>query len=95
VLRTIATSVAEAIAILLGAALCLFLTSYIVERDSFEMGPLLLLVLYPLPIGIAALRKHNAVLDITVANLWLGWTIIGWIFTLVWACDSNVETVSE
>jgi FtsH-binding integral membrane protein len=90
-LRTIAKSVAEAVAIVVGAVLCLLLTTYVVERDSFEIGPLLLLALYPLPIGIATLRKHNAVLDIAITNLWLGWTVIGWVFALVWACDTDVE----
>lgn len=94
-LRTIAISVAEAIAIVLSTALFFFLISYVVQRDSFEMAPLLLLVLYPLPIAIAALRKHNAVLDIVLTNLWLGWTVIGWFFALIWACDSDVEVVSE
>ena len=45
-LRTIATSVAEAVVIVVGAVLCLLLTTYVVERDSFEIGPLLLLALY-------------------------------------------------
>ena len=56
------------------------------------IGPLLLLALYPLPIGVATLRKHNAVLDIAITNLWLGWTIIGWVFALIWACDCLLYT---
>ena len=45
----------------------------------------------PLPIGVATLRKDNVVLDIAITNLWLGWTVIGWVFALVWACDTDVE----
>jgi hypothetical protein len=30
-----------------------------------------------------------------VTNLWLSWTIIGWIVALIWACDSNVEATSK
>lgn len=91
-LRTIVTSVAEATAILLCAGFCLFLTSYIVQKDSWSVGPLVILVLYFLPIGVASVRKHNAVLNIMVVNLWLGWTVLGWIVALVWACDTDVET---
>jgi hypothetical protein len=90
-LRTIATSVAEAGAIVFGAALCLIVIKDVVAWDSFGFGPLLLLVVYPLPIGIAALRKHNALLDIMITNFWLGWTVVGWIFSLVWACDWDVR----
>jgi hypothetical protein len=94
-LRTIATSVAQSIAILSVSGLCLFLASYLVEKHSFDTGPLFILLLYCLPIGVAAVRKHNSVLSIMVTNLWLGWTILGWIVALVWACDSNVEATSK
>jgi hypothetical protein len=92
-LKTIATSVAQAVAIVLCAELCWFLVAYFVEHDSFEIGPLVLLVVYPLPIAIAAARKHNAVLDIIAFNLYLGWTIIGWVVALVWAFNTDVEAV--
>ena len=94
-LRTIATSVAQAVAIVLFAAVCWFVISYYVEKHSFDIGPLLLLVVYPLPIAVAAVRKHNALLNIIVTNLWLGWTVIGWIAVLIWACNWNVEAVAE
>ena len=90
-LRTIAISVAQAAAILLGAWLCVYLTRYVFEKDPFYTGPLLILLFYFLPIGVAALRKHNSLLSIIVTNLWLGWTVIGWIVALIWACDTNVE----
>ena len=94
-LRTIATSVAEAAAIVLGALLLFFLTSYALEKDSFDTGPLLLLAVYFLPVGIAAMRKHNCLLEIMASCLWLGWTGIGWIVALVWACDTDVEAALE
>jgi hypothetical protein len=94
-LRTIATSVAQATAIVLGALLCLFVTNYILEKDTFDTGPLLILVLYFLPIGVAAMRKHNAMLEIMATTLWLGWTVIGWIVALIWACNTDVEAAAE
>ena len=48
------------------------------------IGLLLLLVLYFLP-TIVGCRKRNAP-AICVLNLLLGWTILGWIVALVWAC---------
>lgn len=94
-LRTIAISVAQAVVIVLGAELGWFLVGDFVEKHSFDIGPLLILALYPLPIAVASVRKHNAVLAIIVTNLWLGWTVIGWIVALIWACNSNVEAAAE
>jgi len=65
------------------------------STHSFDLGPLLLLMLYPLPIAVAALRKHNALLSIIVTNLWLGWTVIGWFVVLIWACNWDVEPAAE
>ena len=30
---------------------------------------------------------------IFLVNLFLGWTVVGWIAALVWACAANVEAV--
>ena len=90
-LRTVASSLAQSVAILLCAWCCYSLASYLVEKHSFDIGPLFIFLLYLLPIGVAALRRHNALLDIMVLNLWLGWTLIGWLVALIWACDTDVE----
>jgi len=90
-LRTVAISFVQALAMVLGAELLWLLISYAVEKDSYELAPLILLVVYALPIFVASLRKHNAVLEILLVNLWLGWTVIGWVVALVWACDWDVE----
>ena len=94
-LRTIVMSVAQAAAILLGAGLCVALTRYVFERDPIYTGPLVIVLLYFLPIVVAAIRKHNSLLSIIVTNLWLGWTVIGWIIALIWACDTDVEEDHE
>lgn len=94
-LRLIATSVAQAIVIVFGAEVCWSLVTSFVLNYPFDYGPLLVLLLYPLPSFVAAQRKHNAALDIIVVNLWLGWTIIGWIVALVWACNLNVEPAED
>jgi uncharacterized membrane protein len=41
---------------------------------------------YFLPTIIASNRGHQSTNAIAILNLLLGWTAIGWIFALVWAC---------
>jgi hypothetical protein len=94
-LLIIVESVCEALLIVIGAAFLYLTASYLIQRDSFEIGPLVIMVLYPLPIGVATLRKHSRVLDIMITNLWLGWTVIGWMFALLWACDWDTESGPE
>jgi hypothetical protein len=94
-LRLIVTSLAQALAIVLFAECCWLLLAYFVENDPWDLAPLFIAVLYPLPSAVAALRKHNALLDIMVTNFWLGWTIIGWFASLMWACNWNVEALAE
>ncbi|HVO78972.1 MAG TPA: superinfection immunity protein [Candidatus Bathyarchaeia archaeon] len=90
-LRIIAASFVEGFFIVLATGFIFIPAAYLIERDSFEIAPFVILVLYPVPIFIAAVRKHNALLDIILTNLWLGWTIIGWVLSLMWACDWDVE----
>jgi len=47
--------------------------------------------IYFLPALIAANRDHKNSTSITVLNLFLGWTLIGWVAALVWAFSDNVE----
>lgn len=49
---------------------------------------LLVLGLYFFPTIVAAWRQHQT-LAIGVLNLITGWTIIGWIVALVWACTER------
>ena len=48
---------------------------------------LALILLYFLP-SIVGRHKHDAV-GIFVVNLLFGWTVIGWIIALVWACATE------
>jgi hypothetical protein len=52
---------------------------------------IILLAVYFFPAIIAGKRKHRAVLAIFVLNFCLGWTFVGWVISLVWACTPNVE----
>jgi len=44
-----------------------------------------LLALYFLPSLVALERKHRQFWPIVILNLFLGWTLIGWVAALVWS----------
>lgn len=43
---------------------------------------------YFLPLIVAIARAHHNAFAIGVLNLLLGWTLLFWILSLVWACTS-------
>ena len=48
-----------------------------------------LCVIYLLPVLIALLRKHESFFLILLLDLSLGWTYIGWVFSLVMALGDD------
>ncbi len=46
------------------------------------------LMAYFLPAAIARMRQHPYFIAIAILNTLLGWTVIGWIASLAWACRS-------
>jgi len=59
------------------------------QMQNFTIFELLLVVLifviYFLPTLIAFLRKHKHSLAIFLLHLFLGWTVLGWVVSLVWS----------
>ena len=51
------------------------------------------LALLFLPTLVAKSRRHPNVLPIFLVNLFLGWTFVGWLIALVWACTRQVAPV--
>jgi len=47
------------------------------------------IAIYFLPSFIALSRKKTNRAAIILLNFFLGWTFVGWIVSLVWACTSN------
>ena len=45
----------------------------------------LIFTIYFLPTLIAFLRQHKNKLAIFLLNLLLGWTVLGWVVSLVWS----------
>jgi hypothetical protein len=43
---------------------------------------------YFIPTFVANGRRHHNTMAIFVLNLFLGWTFIGWLAALVWACTA-------
>lgn len=62
------------------------------DGDGGSLIVLLLIVCaYFLPAIIAEARHHQNSTAITLLNLLLGWTVLGWIAALIWASTSNVR----
>ena len=68
--------------------------------DLFAPSHLLILVIIALiflvhflPTIIAVRRKHTNALGIFLVNLFLGWTLIGWVVALVWAVSKGDQTL--
>jgi hypothetical protein len=50
---------------------------------------LLITAAYGLPALVAVYRRHRRAEAIAVVNLFLGWTVVGWLAALVWAFRSR------
>jgi TRAP-type C4-dicarboxylate transport system permease large subunit len=50
---------------------------------------LIVLVLYFLPSIVAVARKVTHQGSVVVLNLFLGWTLVGWVIALAMACRTN------
>jgi len=48
---------------------------------------LLALATYLLPTIIAVVRDHPNALAIYLINLFFGWTLVGWVGTLLWSAE--------
>lgn len=55
------------------------------SRSVFLAVPLL----YFLPAMEAGLRDHQSRTSIILVNLLLGWTLVGWVVAIAWACTSK------
>jgi hypothetical protein len=50
-------------------------------------------VMYFLPSIVALARSKRDITAIVLLNFFLGWTMIGWVVTLVWAVKTDVPAV--
>jgi hypothetical protein len=49
------------------------------------------ITIYLVPTIVARSRKHANATSITVLNVLLGWSIVGWVVALVWAYSAQAE----
>jgi len=49
-------------------------------------------LIYFIPTGICLIRKHTYKFYIICLNIILGWTLIGWIVSLIWSFIDNKKT---
>jgi hypothetical protein len=52
-------------------------------------------VMYFLPTIIAAIRSKRDLLAIFLLNLFLGWSVIGWIIALIWAATHDAPVAAR
>ncbi|MGJ8524040.1 hypothetical protein R84981_002757 [Carnimonas sp. R-84981] len=62
-------------------------------NDSYDVGSaflsvimfVVLLIIYLLPFLVASYRRHPNLVPIFLINIFLGWTLIGWVGALAWS----------
>ena len=52
---------------------------------------ILVFILYFLPTVFATIRSHSSSGGIFALNLFLGWTLIGWVVALAWSLKSDPD----
>jgi hypothetical protein len=52
-------------------------------------------LVYFLPAMVAISRNHLNAMAIFLANLLLGWTVLGWIFAFIWSFTNNPLTAAD
>jgi len=50
---------------------------------------LIIVCIYFLPTVLANFNKHTKSDSIFIINLFLGWTLIGWVIALAWSVSEN------
>ena len=53
------------------------------------------LLMYFLPSIVALARSKRDLLAIFLLNLFLGWSVIGWVVALVWAAKNDAPVVAR
>ncbi len=52
------------------------------------IGAFFALCILFLPTGVAKIRNHPNTAAIFLVNLFLGWTFLGWVVAMIWACNT-------
>ena len=52
----------------------------------------LMVISYWFPTLLAFHWRHRNRAAILIVNFFFGWTVVGWVISLIWACTDNRET---
>lgn len=55
----------------------------------------ILILIYLIPSWIAWETERRQALPITILNVFLGWTLLGWVISLVWATMKDKEVLTN
>ena len=64
---------------------------WVSARSVFAL--IFIVLIYTMPLGIAMLRGRKNTVAIGALNIFLGWSIIGWVIALIWALKSQEQTI--
>jgi len=59
------------------------------------IGTIIIFGMYSLPGYVALHRQHKKAMPIFLTNVFLGWTVIGWIGCLIWSVSDHVQPKAE
>ena len=62
------------------------------DNNALIFATMIALALYLLPALIAYQRAHHQRLAVFIVNLLLGWSVLGWIAALIWACTATRQS---
>jgi hypothetical protein len=62
-----------------------------IPMQDFNLFWVVVLVIYFAPSIVGELRRHRNAMAINVVNIFLGWTLVGWVVALAWAFTDNVR----
>ena len=80
---------------IIGWGFLLLLILWISARLPLSFALLSLLPLYGLPTMLAYLKEREAFKAIRNTNMFLGWTVLGWIVALIWAYYGKPKPLQE
>jgi hypothetical protein len=59
--------------------------------ESAGIWAIILVIFYFAPLLVARSRKHKSYHAIALVNVFLGWTVIGWLWAAIWAHTGNTS----
>jgi hypothetical protein len=63
------------------------------EKARATLFVVLILLGYFLPAVTAHVRRHRQIAAITLVNLLIGWTGLGWVLVFFWSWSPNVKVI--